>query len=114
MDNLINIKNKESIEYLLQKKLYEDLKYDVDDIYLGVKFKNNNYLGILNFDDVIPFNREDYLNVCFRNNLLNFPQNNNSFYFWKDFDCFTFKYKDEIYFIGCNNKLKLFNYIKND
>jgi hypothetical protein len=100
--------NKSSLDFLSQWNLYNDLNDNI----------NNTYLGILKLDiktcRQVPLNRENYLQTLLNNKLQNFSQKNNSFYYWDDLECFTFKFRNQSYFIGSNNKIKLLNYIENE
>jgi hypothetical protein len=107
--NVLENTDKNSIDFRLQWNLYNDLNDNIE----------NTYLGILKLDiktcRQVPFiDRELYLQTLIKNGFKVDLTKNNSFYYWDDLECFTFKFRNQSYFIGSNNKIKLLNYIENE
>jgi hypothetical protein len=109
IQNEINKLNEFSLDYSLQEGIYNDLKNYNEIDYYGIKKFNETHT------DIVPLLRERIFS--FKINFDMFPgysQNNNTFYYWNNYECFTFKFRDKLTYIPCNNKYKLFQFINNE
>jgi hypothetical protein len=120
--------NNNNIEYHLQKKLLSDLQDNKNNLYLGKKINDSNNIliplqrkiiidkiinGRLNNQDLLYYLNLNNINLNINNNIINI-QPNNSLLFWNNFDCFTLKVLNHLFYIDCDNKFKLYHYIQNE